>query len=161
MGEQVSERESLARVIFAASPPSNPHGPDSDLVFDEPYTHFETERALRSADAVLAWFAAHQPARVVPSAEEVAGVLGEFAVGREMPTDAPIVTAVLALFASQPTVAEVREQVARELEALLPTDDEVPDPQPCSAGHDCHEAARYVTVRRAQRIARTETKGGE
>lgn len=156
MGE-LSERESLAAAIHPATC-SMPG------VCTLPFGNQD----LHAADAALAWFAAHQPARVVPSAEEVGDELSGWPIGSgyyatQVGTDEArdMADAVLALCASQPTVAQVRGQVARELEALLPTDDEVADPQPCSAGHDCHEAARYVTVRRAQRIARGETKGGE
>jgi hypothetical protein len=46
--------EALARAIFAADPPVNPHGPNSDLVFDEPYTSYQTERARKIARALLA-----------------------------------------------------------------------------------------------------------
>ena len=57
MGE-LSERESLARAMYDAAPYYVP--PPSSSAWDVLYS------------AALAWFAAHQPARVAPSAEEVA-----------------------------------------------------------------------------------------
>jgi len=45
--------DTLAKVVFYSDPPSNPHGPDSDLVFDEPYTKELSERARRIARAIV------------------------------------------------------------------------------------------------------------
>lgn len=54
--------EEAAKAIFYADPPSNPHGPSSDLVFGEPYTHSATKTARKHARAALAVFEkAHTP----------------------------------------------------------------------------------------------------
>ena len=85
-----------------------------------------TPAALTAALPYLA-----QPARVVPSVEEVAWTLrdemkrymrspvplGDGRIGTLGATEYDLARAVIALFASQPTVADVREQVAREIEA--------------------------------------------
>ena len=161
MSEVSSEAvEAAARAAFDA---------DSDSQWTwETLPEYEKPDFRRAARAALTAALPYLSPSVAPSAEEVGDELSGWPIGSgyyatQVGTDEArdMAEAVLALFASQPAVAQVREQVARELEALLPTDDEVADPQPCSAGHDCHEAARYVTVRRAQRIARGETKGGE
>lgn len=52
--QHLSFRENLARAIFYAAPPSNPHGPDSDLDFGDNYVKWERERAYRIADGLLA-----------------------------------------------------------------------------------------------------------
>jgi len=54
--------EEAAKAIFEADPPNNPHGPNSDLVFDEPYTRDHSARARKHARAALAVFEkAHTP----------------------------------------------------------------------------------------------------
>ena len=78
-------------------------------------TNAITDAALAAALVVLA-----QPARVVPGVEDVRKVLAE--TDHRMDGSTPWETvfaaqaqAVLALFASQPTVAEVREQALSEI----------------------------------------------
>lgn len=48
----MTDIEQMAKDIFYADPPSNPHGPNSDLVFDEPYTRWESKRARKIARAL-------------------------------------------------------------------------------------------------------------
>lgn len=126
------------------------------------------DQATDEADALLRrafiegarWFAARQPARVVPSAEEVADLLLRVGHVEWDKTDARNVTEhILALFASQPTVAQVREQVAREIHA---TAERIEEGQQTANGFVTDTVSLILAgYAQAEAIARTETKGGE
>lgn len=130
-------------------------------------------RQLRKRDYLAGYLAAHQPARVLPSAEEVAEVVVQtlvtvdYVAEPDEPVDprvahwnATVGGAVLALFASQPTVAEVREQVAREIEAAM-DQDAVRNGTHIVFDDVNRSGKRNAVLAIAARIARTETKGGE
>lgn len=167
MGEQVSERDDLARVFMRTVPDHHPDLCDCDPEADTP-----CEGAYEHADAALAWFAEHRgprvvSARVVPSAEEVRDELSGWPIrsgyyGMSVGTDEAheMAEAVLALFASQPTVAEVREQVAREIEAAM-DQDAVRNGTHIVFDDVNRSGKRNAVLAIAARIARTETKGGE
>lgn len=122
----------------------------------------------------------YQPARVVPSVEEAyaeaegrlrdASVAIRYdddeaadfiALSEAIATLDAYADALAALFASQPTVADVREQALVEAEAL------VRPPMRVYVEHGCHEVAvvnealHHAADRIRARIARGETKGDE
>lgn len=168
MGEQVSAEavEAGRKALIEHDTPADnlldrhdgyccPGGDAHDMTYKQAVTH----QASATLTAALPYLAAHQPARVVPSVDEVARSLRGFEPSEYEGTESLMsrwreraARTVLALLASQPTVAEVREQVAREIEAEI-----IPNAR--NVGQD----AEYLNdgLRLAARIARTETKGAE
>lgn len=132
--------------------------PRWDASWDQGARDYWRDLARDALTAALPYLVAHQPARVAPSAEDIEQViyktLYESGASFESATVVPAVReAVLALFASQPTVAQVREQVARELQRFADCMDPAFGPLSPSERAAIRAAAGV--------IARAETKEGE
>ena len=146
MSEVSSEAVEAAAMAMFEHYPRSPRQESWDGFEEDRLSEVGKDYWRRKASVALTAALPHLSPRVAPSAEDVARY--EVAIRQGL----SLSTALEALYASQPTVAEVREQTLREAaEAYTDFDDD----------RGTSPVVRRWLRDRAARIARGETKEGE